>query len=268
MQAANRWGSGRLSAMPVVIGNSMPKSGSHLIIQILEGLPDIGPFINPGMPPLNWNEENKNLPEKEILRRMDDLRPGDIAYSYLVAEEPYSSALQKPSIAPIFIYRDPRDVIVSHVFYATEMHPGHAMHAYYTQKLHTMEERIEAAILGVNNAEVTLTAIAKKYDRYQGWLNCPGVLALSFEEMIQSREPAIHKLLDFLASHGFVPDVSREEAIRSLAASIAPKRSGTFRKGKPGNWREHFTPHNIRVFKEQTGDLLVRWGYELTLDWD
>lgn len=267
LDAARKWGSARLNAMPVVIGNSMPKSGSHLIIQILEGLPKIGPFINPGMPPLNRNEQNDILPETEIIKKICRLRPGDFTYSYLVAEEPYYSALTKPGMVPIFIYRDPRDVIISHVFYATEMHQGHAMHDYYTRVLSSMEERITAAILGVNEPGVTLTAIRKKYDRYLAWLDCPAMLSLRFEELIQQREQAIQKLLDFLQLHGFVPDIGREEAVALLQTNIQPKKSGTFRKGQPGNWREHFSPENIRVFKEYTGDLLMRLGYETSPDW-
>ena len=266
-QAALRWGADRLPAAPIVIGNSMPKSGSHLIIQILEGLTQVGPFVNPGMPPLNRNEENSNLSEVQILNRIQALKPGDIAYTYLVAEEPYFSALQAPGMAPIFVYRDPRDVVVSHVFYATDMHAGHAMHAYYTQTLHSTEERIEAAILGVDLPGLTLTPIRKKYERYLRWLSCPEVLSLSFEEMIQTRSLAIQKILDYLSARGFTPKMSRETMIQTLEATVQPKRSGTFRKGKPGNWREHFTPRLVDLFKEQTGDLLEVLGYETNQDW-
>ncbi len=266
-KTAARWGGDRLRTTPIVIGNSMPKSGSHLIIQILEGLTRIGPFINPGMPPLNRNDENAILSETQILGRLKALRSGDIAYSYLVAEEPYYSFLQQPDFAPIFIYRDPRDVVVSHVFYATDMHPGHAMHAYYTQNLKTVEERIDAAIVGVDRPEVTLTPIKQKFDRYLRWLTCPGVLCLSFEELIEARGLAIHKILDHLSAHGFTPDITRDAAIQILESSVQPRKSGTFRKGQPGNWREHFTAHNIEVFKEKTGDLLVTLGYEKNTDW-
>ena len=162
MDTAWRWGQANLNAMPVVIGNSMPKSGSHLIIQILEGLPQIGPFVNPGMPPLNRNEENSILAEKEIVSRIRQLKAGDFTYCYLGADEPYRSLLTDARFAPIFVYRDPRDVIVSHIFYATEMHKTHAMRKYYNETLTSMEERINAAILGVQTPEVTLTGIRAK----------------------------------------------------------------------------------------------------------
>ena len=39
-------------------------------------------------------------------------------------------------------------------------------------------------------------------------------------------------------------------------------KSGTFRKGQPGNWQEHFTQANKAHFKATAGDLLIRLGYE------
>jgi hypothetical protein len=265
--AGIKWGTGDLAKMPAVYGNSMPKSGSHLIIQILEGLVELGPFIDTGMPPVNRHEDNSILPEDQIVRRIDQLRSGDIAYGYLPAREPYLSALTRPEIAMMTVFRDPRDTIVSHVFYATDMHQGHNMHKYYTENLHTMEERIHAAILGVDRPESPLTAIAKKYEAYLPWLDQKGVLSLRFEELILNREASLNGILDFLAGRGFEPKISRAEAVAHLTAAIQPKKSGTFRKGQPGNWREHFTPANIALFKEQTGDLLVRLGYEKDRDW-
>ncbi len=158
-------------------------------------------------------------------------------------------------------------MIISHIFYATQMHTGHWMHKYYTEKLTSMEERIQAAIQGVQEPGSELTPIRQRYEGYLGWLEQPQVLCLRFEELILERDIAFGKLLDYLAGFGFVPRISRPEAVAALQEAIAPKKSGTFRKGKPGNWREHFTSANITAFKEATGDLLMRLGYESSQDW-
>ena len=195
------------------------------------------------------------------------MQPGEISYGYISAKEPFLSAIIQPGRATIFVYRDPRDMIVSHIFYATQMHTGHWMHTYYTEKLHTMEERIQAAIQGVEEPGSELTPIRQRYEGYLGWLEQPEVLSLRFEELVLDREIAFGKLLDYLSGFGFTPRLSRPRAMAVLQEAIAPRKSGTFRKGKPGNWREHFTPANITAFKEATGDLLVRLGYETSLDW-
>lgn len=264
---ALRWRPARLNEMPAVLGNAMPKSGSHLIIQVLQGLTRLGPFVNPGFPPVNRSESNAKLADETILRNIERMRPGDIGYGYLPAKEPFLSALTGPGRATVFVFRDPRDVIVSHVFYATQMHAGHGMHRYYTETLHSMEERINAAIQGVQEPGSELSSVRDKYAGYLNWLEQPEVLCLRFEELILEREAAFAKLLDYLEPRGFSPNVSREEAIELLKQAVMPRKSGTFRKGKPGNWREHFTPDNKINFKELTGDLLVRLGYEENDRW-
>lgn len=267
MNASMRWGGQRLAQSPVVLGNAMPKSGSHLIIQVLQGLTRIGPFVNPGFPPVNRAEDNRKLPEAEILANIRRMRPGDIGYGYLSASEPFLSALTQAGRATVFVFRDPRDMIVSHIFYATDMHTGHWMHRYYTQELHTMEERIHAAIHGVDIPGSELTPIRRRYDGYLGWLEQPDVLCLRFEDLILNRQSALNHLLDYIESRGYQPDLPRQQALSALESAIAPRKSGTFRKGQPGNWREHFTPANIAAFKENTGDLLVRLGYETGDNW-
>jgi sulfotransferase 6B1 len=267
LAAALIWGPGRLSQSPAVLGNAMPKSGSHLIIQVLQGLPKLGAFVNPGFPPVNRSQDNRKLTQAEILANIQRMRSGDIGYGYIGCEEPFKSALTRPGMASIFVYRDPRDMVISQVFYATEMNQKHGMHQYYTENLHTMEERINAAIQGVEEPGSTLSSIRARWDHYYGWFQTPEILCLRFEDLILNRNAALEALLDYLGLRGFTAQPSRPHALKLLNQAIEPKRSGTFRKGKPGNWREHFTESNKTIFKETSGDLLIRLGYETDNDW-
>ena len=275
MVTALRWGSGNLAKTPAVVGNAMPKSGSHLIIQVLRGLAQLGSFVNPGFPPLNRFEDNSILKDADILRNIQQMRPGDIAYGYIHAREPFITALTAPTSptpratprASVFVYRDPRDMVVSHVFYATQIHTGHGMHHYYTEVLQSMGERIQAAIQGVTEPGSVLPGVSTRYANYLGWLEQPLVLCLRFEDLILEREVALGRLLDYLAGRGFTPNISRARSIEVLTEAIVPRKSGTFRKGQPGNWREHFTPENKDLFKKLAGDLLIKLGYEKNNDW-
>jgi hypothetical protein len=267
LQASLRWGPTNLNAMPAVLGNAMPKSGSHLIIQVLQGLTRIGPFVNPGFPPVNRSEANAKLSVEAVLTNLKRMRPGDVAYGYLAARQPYLSALAQPDRATVFVFRDPRDVIVSHVFYATEMHPGHGMHRYYTEVLNSMEQRIDAAIQGVQEPGSELSSVRAKFQAYLGWLEQPDVLCLRFEELILERDAALGHILDYLQGRGFTTKMGREQAVEVLKEAIAPRKSGTFRKGQPGNWQEHFTQANKAHFKATAGDLLIQLGYEQDNNW-
>jgi len=265
--ASLRWGAAALQQSPIVFGNAMPKSGSHLISQVLQGLTRLGPSVNPGFPPINRAEDNRNLPPHAILENLRAMRPGDVAYGYLGAEEPYLSELTRRGRATIFLYRDPRDMLVSHVFYATQMRPEHGMHDFYTQDLDSMEARLNAAIQGVDQPGFELRGVRARYEQYLGWLSQPQVLSLRFEDLILDRWKALERLLGYLAERSFKVNLPRPKAIESLAMAVAPGKSGTFRKGQPGNWREHFTPANKACFKAAAGDLLIRLGYEDDHDW-
>ena len=190
-----------------------------------------------------------------------------IAYGYIQARQPFLTVLNRSGMATTFVYRDPRDMLVSHVFYATEMHVGHGMHRYYTETLTNMEERLNAAIRGVHEPQADLSGVREKYAVYLDWLSQPWALCLRFEDLILERERALNCLLDYLEKRGFTLQIERAKAIAALASAIQPHKSGTFRKGQPGNWREHFTPANKQLFKEQAGDLLIRLGYEQDLNW-
>jgi len=246
--------------MPRVFGNAMPKSGSHLLIQILEGLAGIGPFVNPGLPPVNRGETNRKLTERQVLAAIRSMQPGDIRYGYLHCEEPWRSAIPGEGRAAIFVFRDPRDWIISQIFYAKGMHEGHLLHAHYN-RLESMEARIDAAIRGVEEGELHAPGVVERYGHYLGWLETPGVLCLRFEDLILEREAAIGRILDYLEAFDFRPEVSRLEAIRSLAEAVDPQRSGTFRRGQPGEWREHFTAGNKRLFADLAAGLQDALGY-------
>ena len=136
------------------------------------------------------------------------------------------------------------------------------MHEYYNNVLTTMEERLNVAIEGCDLSGLGLPSIWERYFDHLGWFGRDDVLCLKFEDSILNKEMAIGKLLDYIEGFGVEFSVSRPQAIETISQSIKPKKSGTFRKGQPGNWKEHFTEENKRRFKAIAGDLLSRLGYE------
>ncbi len=254
---------------PALFANSFPKSGTHLLTQVLSGFTKLGPFVETGLPAVTMFDGPTGAPRLnlEIWSELSQLRPGDIRYGHLHAEPEIMAALCQPGIAPFFILRDPRDVVVSHVFYVTDIESNHAHHEFYTKELHTFEERLLVSILGRPEFEYPFPNIYERMALYLGWLDCPEALTLRYEEFIQDREAALGRVFDHVTGRGFAYQGSREQAIRLLAGQIDPKKSPTFRSGKVGGWREHFSPIAQETFKQVTRDLLVRLGYEQTEDW-
>jgi hypothetical protein len=218
---------GTLADSPVLFANSFPKSGTHLLTQVLGGFARLGPAVD---------------------------------------------LLCSPGFATYFILRDPRDVVVSHVHYVAEMAPNHIHHDYYHEVLQSFEQRLEASIAGVPREvlqEATgrsvpegLPDIRSRFEPFTAWLEQPEVLSLRYEDFITNRSAAVLMVLDHAIRGGFQLACSAEEAARILERSIDPEQSPTFRSGKIGGWREAFQERQLSLFREVTGDLLERLGYE------
>jgi hypothetical protein len=93
------------------------------------------------------------------------------------------------------------------------------------------------------------------------------VLCLRFEDLILNRRQALLRILDYLQERGFERRVSQVQALTALEQAIVPRRSGTFRKAQPGNWREYFSEANKAAFKTVAGDILIQLGYEKDHNW-
>ena len=259
---ALRWGPQRLAQAPIVFGNAIPKSGSHLISQILHGLALVGPYVLTGFPPINRDEDNQKLSPEKVLNNLLKMRSGDIGYGYIGCEQPFVEALTSPRWATVFVYRDPRDVIVSSAFYIFELNQSHALHRYYKEQLGSIEKCIEAEIRGIGEPGYEYSGVCKRFDKYMGWLDQPAVHSVRFEDLILNREATLNLLLDYLETRGGSLSIPRPRAITTLQTIVQPAKSGTFRKGQPGGWREHFTDSNKALFKEVAGGILIRLGYE------
>ncbi|RMF47162.1 MAG: hypothetical protein D6755_05580, partial [Anaerolineae bacterium] len=102
---------------------------------------------------------------------------------------------------------------------------------------------------------------------YQGWLEHPEVRLLHYEDYLWDRRAFLGDVLDHAVERGFPLKIPRQQAISLLEGALDPKKSPTFRKGKAGGWREHFTPSIKQLFKDVAGDLLIALGYENDYDW-
>jgi hypothetical protein len=258
-----------LRASPVLFANSFPKSGTHLLTQILQGFPQTGPAVDSGLPAVVTFEGDTGRlrSEGEIVRDLQQLLPGDIAYGHVHALPQAVDFLCREGMCAYFILRDPRDVAVSHVHYVTEMEPNHAHHRYYAEELQTFDERLRTSITGLPQAEAPFPDIAARFEPYLGWLERPEVLALRFEDFLTDRSAAIGRVFDHAVQRGYPAQIERSRALQALADAIDPQRSPTFRSGKAGGWREKFSPENSNLFKDVAGDLLVRLGYERDSNW-
>ena len=222
--------------LPVLLGISFPKSGTHLLDQILLGFSNVAPYakrVHSFYAEYEGESGKKREPEK-ALAWLDSLRPCDVASAHIFARPDAVARVTSPKFAPYFIFRDPRDVVVSHVFYVTDMEARHVHHEYY-QSLPDFDSRLKVSILGRPDSGIEFPNIAERFAPYLGWLDQKEVLTIHFEDLIHHREQTLTSIMDHLLSRVTLP-ATRQLILNSLETSINPKKSPTFRSGKTGEW--------------------------------
>jgi hypothetical protein len=252
---------------PILLGISFPKSGTHLLDQILLGFSKVAPFSRRlhSFYAEYEGESGRKRSLEQALAWLASLRPRDIASAHLFAREEVVKCVCSSAFIPYFIFRDPRDVAVSHVFYVTDMEARHVHHDYY-QSLPDFNARLTVSILGRPDTVIEFPNIADRFAPYLGWLDQPAVMKIHFEDLIHDRLGTLNRIIDHFLPRAPLP-VLRQLILEALESSINPKRSPTFRSGKTGEWKKHFTEEHKKIFKEVAGDLLVRLGYEKDNNW-
>lgn len=253
--------------LPILLGISFPKSGTHLLDQILLGFASVAPYAKRvhSFYAEYEGESGKKRDPQQALNWLDALHLRDVASAHLFARPEAVTRVCSPKFAPYFIFRDPRDVVVSHVFYVTDMEARHVHHDYY-QSLPDFDSRLKVSILGRPDADIEFPNIAERFAPYLGWLDRPEVLTIHFEDLIHHREATLTSIMDHLLKRVSLPTPPKL-ILASLEASINPTKSPTFRSGKTGEWKKHFTDEHKSLFKEVAGDLLVKLGYEKDGNW-
>jgi hypothetical protein len=252
---------------PPILANSFPKSGTHLLLQILEALPDTvnyGSFIA-SMPTITFRERSKSA----HLRLIKNIVPGEVLPAHLFFSPIYQQELNNKNCVHYFIYRDLRDVAISDAYYLTYMNPYHRMHKYFSKKCKTMEERISTAILGVTEQDFPYDYpnIAKRFARYRGWLLCPEVLSIKYEELVSERRISVLRKMVEHYFNSSRKNFQFEEVLETAIENIDPFKSHTYRKGRVGGWRDAFTDLHRSQMKAVAGDLLVGLGFEEDFNW-
>lgn len=249
----------------IILCNSFPKSGTHLLFQILEFLPhrDWFNFIA-SIPSIPFREKSS----EEILKSISNLVDRELVGAHLFYSNQIDKFINRKNISHYFIYRDPRDVVISEAFYLSEMNRWHAISKYY-RKLNSLEDQIEFAILGNEflRTKYDYPNITQRFSRYKGWLKNSNVFSIKYENLIGERKiDNIKDIITFYNNHNndvLDVDLFSEKIIKNLD----PKKSHTFREGGSNKWKKYFTNKNKNTFKQVGGNLLVELGYENDFEW-
>jgi len=267
LQAIARWKRVSFDDVPPIFGNSKPKSGSHLLLQILNGFTQIMPYRYVDADPVRTIEKaGRRKKNEEIFSELKSIPQGVIGWGYAEATPENVAFLCQPDRVNYFIYRDPRDMLVSQVFFATDMQEEHGMHEFY-KSLPDFGERLKVAITGIDRDGLYMVSVKQRYEGVFQWLEQKNVMCIRFEDLIDNRDMTLNSMLDEVEKTGYQIPTRREKGLSVLVEAIQPRKSHTFRSGKTGGWKQYFTEEHKGLFNDVAGDLLVKLGYEKNSDW-
>lgn len=269
-----------LSDGPVIFVNSIPKSGTHLLIGLLQCIPGL---MHSGLHIATWQVNARNSGNREhgnqvfegdvvrFSRLVGSVNRGQFFSAHLPFDEALLSELFDRDVKVIELIRDPRDVVVSQLHYITNLR-RHYLHDYLVSGYSNANERLSALIEGFDYRHdgqlVRRANCGELLDAYSGWRRAPSVFQLKFEDLSISEEGGepvqaekIGDLLKFLGFDGEAVDV------QDLLMKGRERNKFTLRAGRSGGWRSEFNSGHVERFKHVAGRHLIEMGYELDDDW-
>ena len=207
--------------------------------------------------------------DQSILQKLKKL-PDNLIISPLYIRYPEFKKLHKPNTHKAFyIARDPRDLIISNYFSLKFSHdPYHPYILKMREKLNSMSQ--DDGIMDIINS---FTAGTTK--TLGGWFTqkSGNIKLLRFEDMFGEKQ---YDVFSDLLNHCNINISSTDIKIlleKYSFKNISGRKQGSedikhhYRKGTPGDWKNHFTNQHKDLFKKLSDNLLVVCGYEKNNNW-
>lgn len=221
---------------------SIQKSGTNMVAQALKG----GQL-------LTFNPYKERLYQPGVLPEiMDQLQTyHGFARHHLPWRKQYADLLNKPGITTFFLYRDPRDIIVSWKYWISRPKFGEGWLNFRLKSGELVADCIDPY------TEIIKAAPAK-FNQFMKWLNEDFVNQLRYEQLMENEAEQfrrIHKLIG-----GAFGDIA--EMRSRIIRKYDEQRNPTFRRGGSGDWKNEFEPHHIDLFmKVGMMEIMERLGY-------
>ncbi len=223
-----------------------------------------------GLSPFNFYENINDAEQKPRLSpdfHFDTPFPNDTVVTPLYINYSSFCSIPKPALyKAFFVVRDPRDLVVSWYFSARYSHDQVDEIQPHRNSLGSLSTT-EGLIFSIRQL-----ASAQYFSSIHSWLEAPkqddNIKIFKFEELTA---PAHTDIFEALFDHcGIKIPKSTLEAVlkRYSFRQMAQRHQGVedasshYRKGLVGDWVHYFDESVEEVFRDETGDLLERLGYQ------
>lgn len=237
---------------PKVLCVSLPKAGTHLLERAI--------CLHPNL----YRKLAPTITGKELRRRggpeafFGSLRPGQVVMAHLRYDPSMPRLLDANGVRPIFMIRDPRDVVVSQVRYALGR-PDHWAHELFADA--PAHAQLRLAIEG--DPARGLRSLADRLDAFAGWMR-DDVALVRFEELIGAQGGgSTERQREVVAGvYRFLGVDDDPALVQNVARRSFSTESPTFRTGAIGGWRAVFDDELTALVRERAGEQIARFGYE------
>lgn len=241
--------------------HAIPKCGTHCIERAINLLTD--------QPLFHRQLSDDSLTESE--------NEGKILRIF----EPYNKQsiklLLRRHFKVVSMYRDPRDALISHLFYMRKLSNTGRKRDFFIVSANfdelSQEEQLTALITGTEDMESYLAYFHKRI----GWAKNGYSHGVKYEDLVGSEGGGDDKLQEQaivnIANYINMPLSQKrlKYVINNLYQKIGLDREEegglVFTRSEIGNWKTFFTEEQKRLFKEKFGSLLIELGYEKNQNW-
>ena len=267
-------------AGPRIMVVSLPKSGTHVVVSILRLLPGLTRqrrlMLNRK---LRWHPFNfvpfvgaercligitgpRQVKIAALAHNLGRIGPWRFATGHVPYQPKVLALFDRLGITPFFMLRNPRDVVVSSVFYAVRK-TDHYRHSAITS-FATMQARLRASIVGgVTPRGDRYLGLGQQLDSVIPYTCDPRVMTIRFEELVGGQgggddEVQAIRIAEIAKRIGFGLDAAEARRIGQEMFG----RGRTFRAGRIGGWQEYWDEELETLFQEHAGDQARQLGYK------
>jgi len=240
--------------------HSIPKCGTHCLERAITLLTD-KLVLSGGYSP-------------ELLDQAEQLNK--IVRIHQAYDKPIVKALKKRNYKIISMSRDPRDALVSVLFFMRRLKDRGLQRDFFKVSADfdtmSLDEQLAALITGTHDMQSYL----EYYQNRAGWILDNYSLGIKYEDLVGSegggdnriQQNAIIKIANYI--HMPLSDEKLNFVVSNLYQKIgrdAEQDGKVYMRSEVGNWKTFFNAEHKKMFKQRCGKLLIKLGYEKDLNW-
>lgn len=245
---------GHGSAQKYIFVAGLPKSGTSWVESMLSYYPGYTLVSHPEITVFDYDNNGSHgfeLPEDFFSRLGDALCVIKIHCHGSINN---ARILRESGVSYAVMYRDLRDAAVSHICYVQRT-PWHPEYPTYS--------KLDMSTALVHFSKTLLPEWSVWIESWKENRDPRCSLELTYESLL---DDTVARMKDLATLYGLPEDPLDHIVDQNTFQQMSGKGS-FFRKGRAGDWVNHFDDRARDAFKAQIGDALIRWGYESGTNW-